>query len=160
MAKDKYCVLPGQKPVRIASISGHVVIIGEEPREIPDIFVHEARAAGCHTEANIADLKSRLFEGGAVQGNSSQDASLGTGQGQLSLTGQVEGGKGPDKSEAEKKFEEIKAATIEILNTGNPDDMTGNGKPKVETLESKLGYQVSGPERDAAFDAVEAEMQP
>jgi hypothetical protein len=55
---SKYCVLPGHTPVRLTSIDGPVVIIGEEPRDIPEQFILQARAAGCLTELELEALKT------------------------------------------------------------------------------------------------------
>jgi len=153
----KYCVLPGQEPVRLASLSGHVVIIGEEPREIPEMFHAEARAAGCMSDDELELLKKRLL-GGLTDGQ------------QQSLTGGSSGGSpAPAPSGTDDSFppppggdqqtndidraEKIKAAVIELINAGNPNDFTGNGSPKVESLKEKLGFEVTGPERDAAYEA-------
>lgn len=55
----KYCVLPGNETVRLTS-DGHIILIGETPRTIPERFVTQAKAAGCLTEAELNQLKAKL----------------------------------------------------------------------------------------------------
>lgn len=160
---DKYCVLPGQEPVRLASTTGHVIIVGETPRKILPLFIEEARGKGCYTEKEVKGIKSRILEeasnANTQTGNNPQQGGFAgvmgqSGQGSLqgNLLTQDEGIGGED---ADPKMEAIKTAIIEILNINNPDDMTTGNKPKVEALETKLGYQISAQERDAAFEAIQ-----
>ena len=56
----KYCVLPGREPVRLASTDGHIIIIGETPRPIPEQFILDAKAKGCLTEDEVKALAMTL----------------------------------------------------------------------------------------------------
>lgn len=58
---SKYCTLPGQEPVRLTSLDGTVIIIGDTLRDIPEQFVLKAKAAGCLTEEELEGLKRRLL---------------------------------------------------------------------------------------------------
>ena len=128
VSKEKYSVLPGQAPVRLASIDGgHTIIIGETPRQIPEQFEREAIANGCFSETMLAGLQARF-------------------QGPI---GSDDEGKKDEGDDDADRFEKIRAAVIEIINAGNPTDLTG-GKPKVDILSAKVGFEVTGAERDAA----------
>ena len=47
-------------------------------------------------------------------------------------------------------------AAIEALDPANPECWTKGGKPDVRALEKVLGFDITAPERDAAWAAVEA----
>jgi hypothetical protein len=133
---EKYCVLPGQVPVRLSSTQGgHTVIIGEIPREIPEIFVREALSKGCYTESQVNEIKGKLV--------SSQDAP----PADPPLVPPAD----PSVQADPEKAAKILAATIEILNVGNPDDLTTTGKPKADVISDLCGFEVTGKERDEAF---------
>lgn len=139
MAKEtKFCVLPGQDPVRIAKTDGRVVLIGEEPRTVPADLHAAAIGHGAVTEETLADLGRRLS--GANQ-----------------KTAEAVEAKGKQVSaDSEARIEQIKLATIEVLNAGNPDDLTAHRKPKIEVLEDLSGLtDIAGHERDAAFEALQ-----
>jgi hypothetical protein len=136
---EKYCTMPGQEPIRIASTSGHTCIIGEIPREIPERFVRDAVAKGCFTETQIKGIVAKLTSG--------EEKTLAPGEG-AKITDV------PDPLAAERHGQ-IKEACIQILNAGDPEQIAANGgKPKLDAIESLVGFKVSGPERDAAFEEV------
>jgi hypothetical protein len=130
--KILFCTLPGQPAVRLSTTEGgHVCIVGETPREIPEIFHSEALAKGCFTEEMLAGIKGRL--GGNQK---------------------LEKEEGDDLTD-EERLAKIKTATITILNAGDPTLLTG-GKPKVDKLAEVCGFEVTGAERDQAFEATKA----
>lgn len=152
----KFCVIPGQSPVRLDSTDGHIIIIGETPREIPEQFVSRAKAAGCLTEGELADLAQRLAGGPAVT------ATPVSTQSPPSSSSTIDESDWPDPPPASptveatsdgERAEKIKAAVIEILNSGNTSELTDSGAPRVEALQDKLGFNVTASERDAAFEA-------
>jgi hypothetical protein len=123
---EKYCVLPGQEPVQlITTEGGHACIIGETPREIPEMFEAEAVRKGCFTETMVKALQERLKNGSSPEGS------------------------GAPEFDAERAAQ-IKSAAIEIINAGNPADLS-SGKPKVAALAALVGFEVSAAERDAAL---------
>lgn len=63
---QKYCVIPGCHPVRLASTDGNVIIIGETPRPIPDSFILQAKAAGCLSEVELEAITKRLVKASIV----------------------------------------------------------------------------------------------
>lgn len=169
---SKYCILPGQEPVRLDSLDGHIIIIGEELRDVPEQFVLKARAAGCLTEEELHNLKQRLLgssdrahdvppEGSGnktVPPAGSQGIAPGAPQINLLMDADDDGFAPPPSRPAPpeapgERMELIKAAVIELMNAGNASDFTGNGTPKVEALKDRLGFEVTAAERDTAYEA-------
>lgn len=144
---EKYCVLPGQTPVRLTTTDGgHTCIIGETPREIPSTFELDALAKGCVTQTMMEALAIRL---------QASPAGADETEAQRLEAERLEAERLAAESNDVNRANQIKAASIEIINAGNPADLT-NGKPKVEVLTAKLGYDVTGAERDVAFTAITA----
>jgi hypothetical protein len=154
ISQEKFCTIPGLPEVRIAGTSGHIVIIGETPKVIPSIYVLEAKGKGCITEAELESLKARFAAAAGpvevpviippVVGNLLDDKNFPDLPGK---SGAVD--TGLDK----ERFDKIMFAVIELVNLGDPINFDKNGKPKVAALTEKCGFEVSGPERDAAFEA-------
>ena len=156
--ETKFCTLPGQEPITLSTeYGGHGCRIADTPRTIPLFFHQEAIAKGAYTEEQIADLKSRLA------GVETPEVPLipPTTPPVVPPTLQDSDNDGfappPPKpappAATSERTEQIKAAIIDLLNTGNPTDFTSTGTPKVEALKDKLGFEVTGPERDAAYEA-------
>ena len=130
--KEKYCVLPGQAPIRLASTSGHVVIVDETPSVLPIEFEREALGKGACTESRMNELRAALL-----------------GSGQQSLL--------EPSAEEKKKAEEIQKAIVELIAGAKPEDFDKAGKPTVEALKAKLGYAVTAAERDAALAVIKGQ---
>lgn len=128
--KEKYCVLPGQEPIRLASTSGHVTFVGETPAVIPTEFEREALSRGACTEERLNELKSKL------------SAAAG---GQQGL---------PLSEEDQKKAAVIQTAIVELIAGAKVEDFDKAGKPTVEALKAKLGFAVTAAERDAALAVI------
>lgn len=157
--ETKFCTLPGQEPILLSTEhGGHSCRISDTPRTVPLFFHQEAVARGAYTEEQIIDLKARLSgtvqpEAPPVQAGSPADPPL-----PLLQDSDNDGFALPPPNPAppavtSERTEQIKAAIIDLLNTGNPSDFTSTGTPKVEALKEKLGFEVTGPERDAAYEA-------
>jgi hypothetical protein len=157
-AETKFCTLPGQEPITLSTeYGGHGCRIGDTPRTVPLFFHHEAVAKGAYTEEQIADLKARL-SGVETPGALSTQVDPSNPPLTLLQDSDNDGFAPPPPNPAppaatSEKIEQIKAAIIDLLNTGNPSDFTSTGTPKVEALKEKLGFEVTGPERDAAYEA-------
>ena len=141
----KYCILPGREPLRLANTSGHSVIIGEEPRTIPDFFEAEAIYGGAVSEEQLDDLRSRLL--GAVEPAPAPAPAPEKKSAKPAKQAPL-----PDTPPAVSA--ELKAAVIDIMNGGNPEDFDANGAPKCAALTWRLGREVTGPERDQAWREV------
>jgi hypothetical protein len=157
--ETKFCTLPGQEPISLSTEhGGHGCRIGDTPRTVPLFFHQEAIARGAYTEEQIIDLKSRLA-GVETPGAPLIQADTPATPPLTLLQDSDDDGfalKSPTPASpaaTSERTEQIKAAIIDLLNTGNPSDFTSTGTPKVEVLKEKLGFEVTGPERDAAYEA-------
>lgn len=157
--ETKFCTLPGQEPILLSTEhGGHSCRISDTPRTVPLFFHQEAVARGAYTEEQIVDLKARL-SGVETPGDTLiQTDTPATPPLQLLQDSDDDGFalKSPTPAPpaaTSERTEQIKVAIIDLLNTGNPSDFTSTGTPKVEALKEKLGFEVTGPERDAAYEA-------
>ena len=130
MAK-KFCILPGQTTIRIAKTDGRVVLIGEEPRSIPEDLEKDALGLGAYTESQVADIKERLLSDSQARDEAENR------QDELK----------------DKRAEEIRQAIVLLVNEGDPEKFTGK-KPKVGAIEALTGFDVTADERDAIFDEI------
>lgn len=157
--ETKFCTLPGQEPITLSTEhGGHGCRIGDTPRTVPLFFHQEAIAKGAYTEEQIIDLTARLSGVETPGAPLVQIGSPATPPLTLSQDSDNDGFAPPPPHPAppaatSERTEQIKAAIIDLLNTGNPSDFTSTGTPKVEALKDKLGFEVTGPERDAAYEA-------
>jgi hypothetical protein len=55
---------------------------------------------------------------------------------------------------ADRKLEMVKDGVRLLMQTGGVDDFEGDGRPKLEPLSKAVGFDVSGDERDMAYQAV------
>ena len=155
--EDKYCVLPGQTPVRLASLSSQIVIVGEVPRTIPLEFEQEARGKGCFTEAQVEGLVKRLApaapatepEIGAEPGaEQNPDIASAT-----DLSALAAADKMVEDDATAKRLVKINQAVIEIMNLGDTKLFDKKGKPELMAVAERLGFEVTAKELDAAVAA-------
>lgn len=140
---QKYCVLPGQEPVRIAKKDGRVIIIGKDLREIPEDLVKDALGKGAISEDSLNDLKQRLAgDAGTVKTETG-----------LPVT-DVQGITGQTDEQGDGRVDAINAAVAQIVNEGDPVNFTAGNKPKVDAIQAITGFEVTSQERDAAFDVL------
>lgn len=132
--KEKYCVLPGQEPIRLASTSGHVTFISETPAVIPSEFEGEALGRGACTEDRLNELKAKLAAPASTPAGGQQGLPL--------------------SEEDQKKAAAIQTAIVELIAGAKADDFDKAGKPTVEALKAKLGFAVTAAERDAALAVI------
>lgn len=161
--ETKFCTLPGQEPIVLSTVhGGHGCRITDIARTIPLFFHQEAISKGAYTENQIEELTARLAASAAPVGGS-EDKAAGNAAASSANSQQPAPAApsadttppappAPPAADAER-LEKIKAAVIELINAGNPNDFTSSGSPKVEALKDKLGFEVTGVERDAAYEA-------
>jgi hypothetical protein len=139
MSEDKFCVLPGQRYIRISSTNGgHTVVIGNKPISIPQAFVAEALGKNAITETQLQRIQ---------QSADPDDSMAQLKQQQLEQT-KVNPVPGVDSGQ---RYEQIKNALLPILVAGKVEDFTTQGIPQVAALTAACGFDVTGAERDAAF---------
>lgn len=150
-ANTKFCVLPGQEPVRVAKLDGRVVMIGETPREIPEDMHGDAIAKGARTEADLKALKKSLTADAMADNEKAlaeKEAAEKAAAEKLAA----------EKAEADAmsgtREEQIIKATMAVIAKADPDECIGNGAPKVPVLEAILGFDITADERNDAFAEV------
>lgn len=116
---------PFDEPIRVASTTGHVILIDKEPREIPPQFVRQAVAEGAVPEGVPVEL---------MQATDKQPAAA-------------------DHDVAIRRaLRDMKAAAAD--GSGAPDEFTANGLPSVPALSKRVGFKVSREQAYAAWEDV------
>lgn len=116
---------------RLASTSGHILLVGDEFVEVPEHMEAEAYANGCISEELYNSIKSDM-EADAT----AQSALVG---GELS---------------AEQKAEAIKAAITAMLDSAEEGAFTAAGLPNLKVLSKATGFSVSKEDMEAAWAEV------
>ena len=144
MSKQKYCVLPDQRLIKLSTtLGGHTILITEKPEYIPAVFEQDALGKGAVTEMMLNRIKESLGD------DESPDTPTPT-----TLPSSTPG------METSVRFEKIKAALLPILLAGKPEDFTTQGIPQVGSAASgkglggACGFDVTASERDAAYEIV------
>lgn len=130
--------------VRLASLSGHVILVGEEPVEIPSHMESEARSKGCRSEEEYEMLKQRIIEQSG--GSNPQD------DGQGSKT------KGSSGDEDSEKLEKVKAVMRQMVEAEKDEYFTAQDKPRANVVDELAGFEVAKEMREAAWESVLTEM--
>ena len=126
----KFRAMPGAGSVRIALTSGHIFEITEDDwAEIPSFAAREARAAGCMDEDQFNALRA-MVESGQVSD---------------------EGGQKFDRAE------EIKNAMLDILDMGDEKMFDKDGRPLVQILTDRCGFQVTANERNEIWTQLQTQ---
>ena len=134
MSDDKFCVLSGQKYIRMSSVNGgHTVVIGYIPQHIPQVFVAEALGKNAITETQMRRIKESVGVDDAPVPQIPASVTPVAGM------------------QSNQRYNLIKEALLPILVAGKVEDFTTQGIPKVEPLSAACGFDVTGAERDAAF---------
>ena len=148
-AKTKFCVLPGQEPVRVAKLDGRVVVIGETPREIPEDMQGDAIAKGARTESDLKALKKSLTA--STQAEDEAAAAQKLLDDAAAAEKLAEAQKQADAMSGTREEQIIKAVK-QVIAAANPIDCLTTGAPKVEAVEGILGFDITADERNVAFE--------
>lgn len=119
---------PTEEPIRVASTTGHVLIIGPELREVPPQFVRAAVAEGAVPEGVPVEL---------MQATDKQPAAS-------------------SKSDVIRKAL-IAMSQAAKDGSGAPDEFTANGLPSVPALSKRVGFKVSREDAYEAWEGLQAE---
>lgn len=117
---------PTDQPLQIGLTSGHTVVITPEGNDVAAMFRREAIARGA-VPVGIPGAEETLA---ALNGTADAPAA--------------------DRPQA------IQAALQAMLDGGEEGDFTGEGKPNLVKLKSRLGFAVTREEVDAAWAIVSA----
>lgn len=122
-----------EQVIRLASTSGHIVLVGKEFVEVPEHMESQAYAEGCVSEALYNSIRADMEKDAAAQA-----ALVGGG-----LT-------------EELKHEAIKAAIVAMLDGKDEGSFTTAGLPNMKALAKQCGFQVTKDEMEAAWAEVSA----
>jgi hypothetical protein len=123
--------------VRIASTSGHIVLVGGEFTEVPEHMERDAYALGCVSEELYNSIKSDMEKDAAAAKNS--------------LLG---GGNPPGSADRSP----VVIATIKTMLESSEDGyFTKAGLPNLKVLEKLCGFTVSKDDMETAWGVVSAE---
>ena len=122
--------------IRIASTSGHIVLVGDEFVEVPEHMEPDAYAAGCVSEALYNSIKADMEKDAAAK---------------IALVG---GAMTP-----EQKHAAIKVAIGAMLDGEDEGSFTAAGLPNMKVLAKTTGFAVTKEEMEAAWAEVSAEKE-
>jgi hypothetical protein len=123
--------------VRIASTSGHIVLIGNEFTEVPEHMEKDAYANGCVSEELYNSIRTDMEKESAA-------------------TKSLAGGSAHPGDQAPVVIEKIKV----MLNSTEEGYFTKAGLPNLKVLEKLCGFTVSRELMEASWEIVSAETSP
>lgn len=127
---------------RLASTSGHIILVGQELVEVPQHMEAEAYANGCVSEEIYNSIKADMAKG-----------ALATGEGGDSKP--ADGIKLPSGDIIrEDRPSVIRQAIQGMLDGGEEGAFTAAGLPNLKVLSGKCGFQVAKDEMEAAWKVV------
>lgn len=120
-----------EQVIRLASTSGHIVLVGKDFVEVPEHMESQAYAEGCVSEALYKSIRADMEKDAAAQ---------------IALAG----GALTD----EQKHEAIKAAIVAMLDGKDEGSFTTAGLPNMKVLAKQCGFQLTKDEMEAAWAEV------
>ncbi len=126
---------PFPRVIPVSLTSGHTFVVTQEPVEVPEIFVAEARARGALSSDEAIE---------ASGSSQSTNASEADGDGQVEATAQ--------------RTEAIHAALNAMLDGSDAADFTADGKPQLLRVKARTGFAVNRAEVDAAWAQISAKI--
>lgn len=122
-----------EQVIRLASTSGHIVLVGKEFVEVPEHMESQAYAEGCVSEALYKSIRADIEKDAAAQ---------------VALAGGA--------LTAEQKHEAIKTAIVAMLDGKDEGSFTTAGLPNMKVLAKQCGFQLTKDEMEAAWAEVSA----
>lgn len=126
---------------RLASTSGHIILVGQEFVEVPQHMEAEAYSNGCVSEEIYNSIKADMAKGALATGESGE-AKPASGIKLPSDTGQSD------------RPAVIRQAIQGMLDGGEEGAFTAAGLPNLKVLSGKCGFQVAKDEMEAAWKVV------
>ena len=127
---------------RLASTSGHIILVGQEFVEVPQHMEAEAYANGCVSEELYNSIKADMAKGALAAGDG----------GGVQLPGGVTDGPGPEVIRQTTIRRSIRA----MLDGKEEGAFTAAGLPNLKVLSGKCGFQVSKDEMEVAWGEISA----
>ena len=125
MAETKKFRSASGSDVRLALMSGHVTIVGNEWVDLQEVFWRDAYANGCvSNDMEVFKTMEKLSDAGVI-----------------------------DELQALTELKsKVRTAIDQCLAEGNPDDFTANKGPKAAYLNAKVGETIPANVREEIWD--------
>lgn len=129
---------------RLASTSGHIILVGQEFVEVPQHMEAEAYSNGCVSEEIYNSIKADMAKGALATGeggDSKPDGGIKLPSGDIIR---------------EDRPSVIRQAIQGMLDGGEDGAFTAAGLPNLKVLSGKCGFQVSKDEMEVAWGEISA----
>ena len=127
---------------RLASTSGHIILVGQEFVEVPQHMEADAYSNGCVSEEIYNSIKADMAKGALATGEGGDAKPAG---GVKLPSGDVT---------QEDRSAVIRQAIQGMLDGGEEGAFTAAGLPNLKVLSGKCGFQVAKDEMEAAWKVV------
>ena len=135
--------------VRLASTSGHVVIVTEGWTEVPDCLEKEALANGCISQEMANAILGQNSENWVPPDQNTDETGT---------QGNNEPGTDPQDEIKAKRINDIVRAIETMAKENNPKYFTKRGEPNKVHLKNFVGYQFSEEEYEEAWGKIKEAM--
>ena len=126
---------------RLASTTGHIILVGQEFVEVPQHMESEAYANGCVSEELYNSIKADMAKGALATGEGGDAKPAG-------------GIKLPSDTGQSDRPAVIRQAIQGMLDGGEDGAFTAAGLPNLKVLSGKCGFQVSKDELESVWKVV------
>ena len=126
---------------RLASTTGHIILVGQEFVEVPQHMESEAYANGCVSEELYNSIKADMAKGALATGEGGDAKPAG-------------GIKLPSDTGQSDRPAVIRQAIQGMLDGGEDGAFTAAGLPNLKVLSGKCGFQVSKDEMESVWKVV------
>ena len=128
---------------RLASTSGHIILVGQEFVEVPQHMEAEAYSNGCVSEEIYNSIKADMAKGALATGEGGDAKPAG-------------GIKLPSDTGQSDRPAVIRQAIQGMLDGGEEGAFTSAGLPNLKVLSGKCGFQVAKDEMESAWGEISA----
>ena len=136
---------------RLASTSGHIILVGQEFVEVPQHMEADAYANGCVSEEIYNSIKADMAKGAEQAAMEMLAGATGGG------AQQVSGIKLPSGDIVrEDRPAVVRQAIQGMLDGGEEGAFTAAGLPNLKVLSGKCGFQVAKDEMESAWGEISA----
>ena len=136
---------------RLASTSGHIILVGQEFVEVPQHMEADAYANGCVSEEIYNSIKADMAKGAEQAAMEMLAGATGSGAQQVSVIKLPSG-----DIIREDRPSVIRQAIQGMLDGGEEGAFTAAGLPNLKVLSGKCGFQVAKDEMEAAWGEMSA----
>ena len=136
---------------RLASTSGHIILVGEEFVEVPQHMEADAYANGCVSEEIYNSIKADMAKSAEQAATEMLAGAIGSGAQQVSAIKLPSG-----EIIHEDRSAVVRRAIQGMLDGGEEGAFTAAGLPNLKVLSGKCGFQVAKDEMEAAWGEISA----